>query len=589
MLDLAAMARFFLQPSRRRPTLNARPPRFGCRPESAAATLALLILAAFGRPAQAGGGPENVLLVVNSLRNDSLTLANHYAALRQIPPSNIVYLQLQGSTETIGVDAFRSQILEPIFAEIGRRRLHRQIDYIVYSAGFPYSVDFSPDATQPVDQVRGNRGSLTGLTYLSQLVRSRDPSFVFSPANPRSNNFYGTTTQGFSSEYAWGGSGQRQAVGGTHYYLSTMLGYTDGRGNSVDEVVNYLRRAALADGTHPTGTIYLMRTEGEIRSSTRHGIFPQIAALIQQEGVGAEVVDGILPKGKDDVMGITTGRAALAMEKTPMTIRPGAIVDNLTSFGGDLRESAHQTPLTDFLRFGAAGASGTVMEPYAIQAKFPHPIVHVHYVRGATLAEAYYQSLASPYQMLIVGDPLCRPWAEIPKIAVDGVAPRQTVQDMLTLTPRSETLPVKTFRLFVDGRHIQDCRPGELFEIDTTKVGDGYHELRIVGIEESPIESQGRLIIPVHVANQGGQIDAAVQPRVVDSSGRVQCFVNAPGSRSIYVFHNRRPLGQVNGHQGTVLIDVGDLGRGPVVLTAVALGTKGGDKVFSQPLPLSIQ
>jgi uncharacterized protein (TIGR03790 family) len=549
------------------------------------------LLLSGGRTLQAGGGPENVLLVVNALRNDSLTLANHYAALRQIPPSNILYLQWQGSTETISIDVFRSQIVEPIFAEIDRRRLHRQIDYIVYSSGFPYAVDFSADATGPLNQITGTRGSLTGLTYLSQRVRTRDFSFVASSPTHRSNNYFGTVTHGFSSEYGWSDVGQPNAASGAHYYLSTMLGYTDGRGNTVEEVVNYLRRAALADGTRPRGTIYLMRTKDEVRSSTRHGVFPQVATMIEQEGVGAEVLDGVLPKGRHDVMGIMTGRAAIPLDddKTPLTIRPGAICEHLTSFGGDLRESAHQTPLTDFLRFGAAGASGTVMEPLALQVKFPHPIIHVHYVRGTSLAEAFYQSVASPYQLLIVGDPLCRPWAQIPQIAVDGVMSGQTVQAMLTLTPRSETLPVKTFRLFVDGRHIQDCRPGELFEIDTTKMGDGYHELRIVGIQESPIESQGRLIIPIQVANHGRSISASVQSRVVDASGHVQCVVSSPNSQSIFVFHNRRQLGQVNGNQGTVMIDARELGRGPIVLTAVALGTRRTDKVFSQPLPLSIQ
>ena len=129
-----------------------------------------------------------------------------------------------------------------------------------------------------------------------------------------------------------------------------------------------------------------------------------------------------------------------------------------------------------------------------------------------------------PYQLLIVGDPLCRPWARIPQIAVDGVTANQTVQAMLTLTPRSETLAVKSFRLFVDGRLIQDCRPGEVFEVDTTKVGDGYHELRIVGIQDSMIESQGRLIIPIKWPIMVATSTQRVQPA---SGGRERSSSNA--------------------------------------------------------------
>jgi len=61
-----------------------------------------------------------------------------------------------------------------------------------------------------------------------------------------------------------------------------------------------------------------------------------------------------------------------------------------------MRANAGQTPLTEFLRFGAAGASGTVTEPYAIPAKFPDPFVHVHYVAGCCLAESFYQSITGP-------------------------------------------------------------------------------------------------------------------------------------------------------------------------------------------------
>ena len=48
-----------------------------------------------------------------------------------------------------------------------------------------------------------------------------------------------------------------------------MLGVTAGRGNSLGEVLNYLRRSAAADGTHPKGTIYYVKND-DIRSKVRH-------------------------------------------------------------------------------------------------------------------------------------------------------------------------------------------------------------------------------------------------------------------------------------------------------------------------------
>jgi hypothetical protein len=53
--------------------------------------------------------------------------------------------------------------------------------------------------------------------------------------------------------------------------LAAMLGVTAGRGNTVDEVISCLDRAASADGTRPSGTIYLM-TNGDVRTTTRSSV-----------------------------------------------------------------------------------------------------------------------------------------------------------------------------------------------------------------------------------------------------------------------------------------------------------------------------
>ena len=84
-------------------------------------------------------------------------------------------------------------------------------------------------------------------------------------------------------------------------------------------------------------------------------------------------------------------------------------------------------------------------------------MIQVHYARGCTLAEAFYQSVWSPYQLLIVGDPLCRPWADIPRVSAKGVEAGVTVRGRLTLEP-SAVLPgggeVASFQLFCDGVRI---------------------------------------------------------------------------------------------------------------------------------------
>jgi uncharacterized protein (TIGR03790 family) len=91
---------------------------------------------------------------------------------------------------------------------------------------------------------------------------------------------------------------------------------------------------------------------------------------------------------------------------------PGAAADHLTSTGGVL-DSSRQMSALEWLRQGATASYGSVSEPCAHRGKFPNPAVFLdHYLRGDTLIEAYWKSVAMPGQGLFIGEPLARPFAE---------------------------------------------------------------------------------------------------------------------------------------------------------------------------------
>ncbi|MCA9197512.1 MAG: TIGR03790 family protein [Planctomycetales bacterium] len=556
---------------------------------------------------RAGGGPENVFVVVNSEVPDSKTIANYYCQLRNIPGVNV--LQLPWAPKPImKVDQFRNQFLPVIFNAIADRKLENQIDYIVYSAGFPYAVNIEPDVDGTPNAQIGPLGSLTGMTYLYQLVQNKDRTYYQwmtereAPGQVIRTNYYASVdprmllTRGFEGRRAWLANGQADSLPGLKtrsYMLSTMLGYTAGnRGNSLEEVISYLQRSALADGTKPSGTIYLEQNE-DVRSTTRHAVFPLVVEGLSQLGVKAEIEERIVPYKKKDVMGTVVGKATFDWGKYLNRIMPGAICEHLTSFGGVLQNGGggNQTPLTEFLRYGAAGASGTVTEPYALQPKFPHPFIHIHYARGCSLAEAFYQSVSSPYQLLIVGDPLCRPWANLPVVSLDGIRPNDRVGGTVSVTPQADSsVSVQMFRLYVDGRLIGDIRPGQAFDMDTTKLADGYHELRVVGIEASAIESQGRAIVPFHVANADHKMTCELDSDSPTLGSQVTLQVTAPGARTVVVYHGRLPLAAMKRSRGTITIDTKHLGMGPVELTVVASNSKGNpsDVWYSEPVRLHV-
>ena len=579
-------------------------------------------------------GPENLLLVVNPRSQASLCIANHYARLRQIPDDHLLFLPWDPKLETTDVDTFRKQILAPILQTIQQQRLAGQIDAVVYSSDFPWGIQLdgdirkftettqsaatSPDAGNAKNdqdkqeskpppakpswpQVFTPVGSLTGLTYLWQPVLANVPVYF-----DLKSNYYmrqpiaaqsDQPTVGFRGNRQFNAQGEIIAFGGRSYLLSTMLGVTAGRGNSIAEVLAYLERSEAADGTHPKGTVYFVKNY-DVRSTIRHNLFPTAVAELQLLGVAAEILVGTIPLKKDDVQGLVVGAPSFDWKASGSTIRPGAICEHFTSFGGAMNNGARQTPLSEFLRFGAAGASGTVCEPYAVAQKFPSPMIQVHYARGCTLAESFYQSVHCPYQLLVVGDPLCRPWADIPTVSTDDIKPGATVTGQLTIRPKAvfsenakKSASVERFELYFDAIRVSACKPGESLSLDTATLPDGHHELRIVAVGPLPIESQGRLILPVRLANHDRTIEASLVGKSPWHSDKpITISVHSPGAKVIAAFHGDRLVGRVTGEQGLIEIPADTLGAGPVRIRVAGIGDGGPTtNVLAEPLEITLE
>jgi uncharacterized protein (TIGR03790 family) len=575
----------------------------------------LTLLCSWTASARAGGGPENLFLVVNASSPDSVAVANAYAALRGIPPINVLMLPWQGSTESISIAAFRSDLLDPVLQAIDGRRLAPQISCVVYSSDFPWRIDFAeemPEALAAQQMYKYPSGSLTGMTMLYGAVRSgKGPVWL----DPQSNRYYRPldaegvpkSTDGFRGWHRYDARGEVVEDAGNRYLLSVMLGVTAGRGNSVTEIVRGLEASAAADGTMPSGTIYFV-TNDDVRTKTRSPAFPPVVRALEALGVHAEIVSGVLPSAKRDVAGLMMGTPDFDWPASKSTIVPGAICENLTSLGGIFTPTASQTPLSVFIRAGAAGSSGTVIEPYALQAKFPHPAIHVHYARGATLAEAFYQSLQAPYQLLVVGDPLCRPWATIPQVKVvtagdgDGLAANDVLSGRIELLPQAtvaerkppresvtEAAGIDRFTLFIDGVQLAQCRPGERLPFDTAQLADGHHELRVVATESSSVQSQGRWVMPVRFANHGRSLSLAVEPARVSVAGAVRVRVAGKGLDGVAVFSMGRVLGRTSGTDTTIEVPAEVLGLGRVTIRATGRSGQGAtNSVNADPVTIEV-
>lgn len=191
---------------------------------------------------------------------------------------------------------------------------------------------------------------------------------------------------------------------------------------TMEEAQALIDRGIASDGTLAAtskGSAYFMRTSDHTRSARcivnpTFGYTNQCQQLIDLwdttgTNIEATIVEADSIKGKTDVLFYVQGLASVPDLKAN-TYLPGAIADHLTSFGGQIPTSSQMSAF-EFLRAGATGSYGTVVEPCAFIQKFPNPLIFVpRYFGGATLIEAYWKSVKWPAEGIFLGEPLARPF-----------------------------------------------------------------------------------------------------------------------------------------------------------------------------------
>ncbi len=694
--------------------------RLGTRAKTWLSLIGVLLALLPATDAGAGISGSDVVVAVNGGSMDSRTLANHYVALRKIPAVNVIVLDGVPNSNSITVDAFRREILNPLMAEIDRRRLASHIQCIVYSADFPTAINITSDLKPlgKLPKIFTPQGSINGLTYLfSQVQRSvgtyidlnancyaRRPlsGYFDNPGGDRTRKAWSEVNDlisgnqhaeaadaleamlqeqphqfpvaylaaaeaaqanetrralrllesaiaggwnlghylandsrfeslrdepefqvlelildptetplqvasGFDSRKAWTPNGLAVSDRryGFRYVLSMVLGVTRGGGTTLAEAIAALERSTRADFTHPQGTFYFSVTD-DVRTKTRQPGFADTIKTLRQMGFGAEQISDSLPKMKDDVLGAQIGKAFFDWPSSGSRLVPGSIAENLTSLGGVMTIRGSHTKLTELIKAGAAGSSGTVTEPYALQSKFPHPQLYVHYAHGASLAEAFYLSVTCPYQLLIVGDPLCRPFSHAPQPTIDtamrfieageklnftidlsGPRYEDWLDDSSQRSNRKTPLAAAEISLLFDGAHPRSDVAKPKVAIAVQGEAPGYHEVTLRFTADDPLSQRSEVTIPVWIgekelvtlsfpkldtpaeAASGGPNEPKTS-RVSIQQGKLSVAVRGVAAERVSLWHDEEQLGFAAGSEAEFSIPLESLGMGPVRLQARA-------------------
>ena len=307
---------------------------------------------------------HDLAVIVNDEDPLSMQIADYYQQQRHIPVEQIVHISFSPR--------------KAILSKLEFQKLKQQVD-----AQTPEHVQaFVLTWIQPF--------RVECMSITTAFAVGFDPAFCASPCQQtRKSPYYAAETNQPYKTLGW--------------RPTMMLA-----GKSFEEVKKLIDTGVAADYSHPQGTAYLLKTSDQARSS-RAGLFPEVAEKFNPYWPVRYLEQDYIA-GQQDVMFYFTGLTHVP-HLTENHYLPGAVADHLTSTGG-VMSGTDQMNILEWLKAGVTASYGAAIEPCNFPAKFSNPGVLMYfYLRGSTVLEAYWKSVAEPGQGLFVGEPLAKPFA----------------------------------------------------------------------------------------------------------------------------------------------------------------------------------
>lgn len=310
------------------------------------------------------GVNNNTLAVLVNINDpESQEIAKYYQKVRQIPTSNIIYLDFKTNVNSLS---------EAEFLKVNAQ-LKSQVPDVIQAYALAWRKPWKVECM-----------SITSAFSL-----------------------------GFNREYCARGCKSTKVV--EYFNSPSMMPYSDYSirpsmllsAKSVESVKRLIDSGYAADYMRPAGSAYLLSTsdsERNVRSVAYHATQFSLRNLLNVELIGANEI-----ANKDDIMFYFTGSEVVRKIHNNYYL-PGAAADHLTSYGGQLF-GGKQMSVLEWIEAGVTGTYGTVVEPCNMRQKFPHPgILMQSYLSGNSLIESYWKSVQMPGQGVFVGEPLASPF-----------------------------------------------------------------------------------------------------------------------------------------------------------------------------------
>ena len=367
--------------------------------------LSIIVIASYPNFSQAAL-QDRVLIIVNRNSSVSMKIGAYYSQARNIPNKNIVEID-STDEEEISREAYNVDIKIPIARYLTKHGLHDRILYVVTTKGIPLKIKGNG---KTLKSTRASVDSELSLLYRETILgeystRGRVPNPLFKVV----------ATKDIESTF-------------DHdlydiYLVTRLTGY---RWEEIKRIIDQARQGSTSGvfvfdaGSSNTGLgdewlgkagiPLLERGFAVIRNEKNEPLY-DIADVLGYGGWGSN--DG---NRSGRYLGFRWKPGALAttfVSTNGRTFKDPGPSWVFTQKRGKDTVGSGQSLSADMIREGATGVSANVYEPYLDGCVRPD-ILFDRYTRGFNLAESFYGAL--PYlswQSVIVGDPLCSPYADL--------------------------------------------------------------------------------------------------------------------------------------------------------------------------------
>ncbi len=394
--------------------------------------------------------PNDILVIANSDIEASVQLAQYYCAKRGVPTGNILALPL-GATlnDTITRDNYEKQLAEPIRKEVFSREFTAEIKCLLTTYGVPIKVG----KRGPLKDQQDNLKQLEKLaaqekTNIEQLKQKGIPDtskeikaiklklaqlqteidfIVGNETNASVDSELSMILFGDYELYRWQPNRLKDNPLGM-YSNTFMVSRLDGPRFEIAK--GLVDKAITAEKTGLRGIAYIdSRGRIDDKKPYSYGNFDQslrdLAELIRLRvgmTVKEERTEKLFEPNSCPRTAIYCGWYSLKKYINSFDFVDGAIGYHISSLEAvDLRDPNSSQWCPSMLEHGVTATLGAVAEPY-LQA-FPKPNeFFLELFNGRCLVEAYYYTNPfNSWQMILIGDPLYRPFKNPSQEAAYGI------------------------------------------------------------------------------------------------------------------------------------------------------------------------